>query len=326
MAFKGTLKEFKIPDILQIISYQKKTGLLTFIDNKGGVITLIFEDGMIVGVDSYPKKLEMQVGNVLVKQDFISEEMLQRALDIQKRTNQRVGEILLSMGLVSRETLQESLKTQAIQIIFSLFTWKAGEYNFKVMESLDEEMKMISPINTDNLIMEGVQMLDEWPQIKKLIHDEFMIFEQTAVDSQNIEIVSEYDDIPEGETEKIYLTETEINLLKYINGLNTVQDLVDMGIFTEYKVYKALSNLIQKFIIQAKPRTTGREVKIPAAVQESMRQSAHHIGILLKALLAFLLAIFLLSLFRPLNPFQSENILIRKDLYETVFRLQHPTK
>ena len=71
MAFKGTLKDFKVPDILQLISLQKKTGILTF-TSSDGFITLIFQKGYIVGVDSFPKKLEMRVGSVLVKQDYIS--------------------------------------------------------------------------------------------------------------------------------------------------------------------------------------------------------------------------------------------------------------
>ena len=133
MAFKGTLKDFKVPDILQLISLQKKTGILTF-TSSDGFITLIFQTGFIVGVDSFPKKLEMRVGSVLVKQDYISDEMLQRALAIQKRTNQKIGEILLGMGLIGKDTIQESLKTQAVEIVLSLFKWKKVEYNLKVME------------------------------------------------------------------------------------------------------------------------------------------------------------------------------------------------
>ena len=116
MAFKGTLREFKVPDILQLISLQKKTGILTF-NSQEGFITLIFEDGYIIGIDAFPKKLEMRVGNVFVKQEIISEEMLQRALAIQKRTSQKVGEILIGMGLIDEKIIPEVLKIQATQIV-----------------------------------------------------------------------------------------------------------------------------------------------------------------------------------------------------------------
>jgi len=319
MAFKGTLKEFKVPDILQLISLQRKTGILTFTSSEG-FITMIFQNGSIVGVDSFPKKLEMRVGNVLVKQDFISEEMLQRALSIQKRTNQKVGEILLGMGLIGKETIRDSLKTQAIEVVLSLFKWKKGEYNFKIMEFLDDGMKIIDPIPTDNLIMEGVQMLDEWPRMKQVIPDESIIFAPAPVDSKSIEIVDEYEDIPEEEYgEKTYLTETEASLLKYVNGKNSVQDLVELGIFTEYKVYKSLFNLVRKSIIKAKIQTGPEESREEVLLEEYKLKAERNVNHLFIALAVLLLLILALSFFKPLNPFKKENILLKKELYGEVF-------
>ncbi len=319
MAFKGTLKDFKVPDILQLISLQKKTGILTF-TSSDGFITLIFEKGLIVGVDSFPKKLEMRVGSVLVKQDYISDEMLQRALAIQKRTNQKIGEILLGMGLIGKDTIKESLKTQAVEIILSLFKWKKGEYNFKVMEYLEEGMQIIDPLPTDNLIMEGVQMLDEWPLIKQVVPDDGMIFEPVPVDSRSIEIIEEHEDYPEkGKGNKIFLSETEANLLKYVNGKNTVRDLVELGVFTQYKVYKSLYNLVGKSIIKAKEKIGAGEVGEELMTEESKIDAQRNVDILFKALLALFLILAVLTFFRPLRPFKSEDILVKKPLYENAF-------
>jgi hypothetical protein len=322
MAFKGTLKEFKVPDILQLISLQRKTGILTF-TSSDGFITLIFQTGMIVGVDSFPKKLEMRVGSVLVKQDFISEEMLQRALDIQKRTNQKIGEILVGMGLIGSDTINESLKTQAVEIVLSLFKWKRGEYNFKIMEQLEEGMKIIEPTPTDNLIMEGVQMLDEWPQIKQVIPEETMVFEPAPVDSKKIEIVGEYEEVPEEPGEKTYLTENETNLLKYVNGKNTVQELVELGFFTEYKVYKGLYNLIRKGIIQARSKTEIPESREDKIQDQKQKMNLQKLGLLFNLILFVLIIIFIVRFFNPLSPFKTENILLKTDFYQQVLPESH---
>lgn len=319
MAFKGTLKDFKVPDILQLISLQKKTGILTFTSNDG-FITLIFQNGFIVGVDSFPKKLEMRVGSVLVKQDYISDEMLQRALAIQKRTNQKIGEILLGMGLIGKDTIQESLKTQAYEIVLSLFKWKKGDYNFKVMEYLDDGMKIIEPLSTDNLIMEGVQMLDEWPLIREVVPDDGMIFEPKPVDSRNIEIIEEHEEYSESRKgDKIFLTETEANLLKYINGQNTVRDLAELGVFTQYKVYKSVYNLVGKSIIQAKAKGDSKETGQELLMEEMRLDAQLKINRLFQALVAILFLLALLTFFKPMKPFNNENILMKKPLYEKVF-------
>lgn len=318
MAFKGTLKEFKVPDILQLISLQKKTGILTF-TSSDRFVTLIFQEGLIVGVDAFPKKLEMRVGTVFVKQDFISEEMLQRALSIQKRTNQKIGEILLSMGLIDKEAIQNALKTQAVQIVLSLFKWKKGEYNFKIMTRLDESIKIIEPIPTDNIVMEGVQMLDEWPLIKKSIPNENMVFEPIPVNIKNIEIIDEYEDEKSPKEGKIFLTETETNILKYINGKNAVKDLVELGIFTEYKVYKSIFNLIKKSIIQAKEKAVSEDLKIDQMFDELKVDKKDRINRLYRAFFILIILLFGLTLLKPLKPFKSDNVLIKKELYRKIF-------
>jgi len=323
MAFKGTLKEFKVPDILQLISLQGKTGILTFTKDEG-FITLIFEDGLIVGVDSFPKKLEMRVGSVLVKQDHISEEMLARALVIQKRTNQKVGEILVGMGLIDEGTIEESLKTQAGEIILSLFQWKKGDYDFKIMESLEPAMKIIPPMSTDNIIMEGVQMLDEWPQIKRVIPDESIVFEPVQVDTRKIEIIEEYDESPEDD--RIYLNPTEANLLKYINGKNSVGNLVELGVFTEYKVYKSLYNLVRKSIIKKKAVTREADMEKEIAVKELGEFTRARIGKIFDILLFLLILIFIASFFKPLSPIKNDNMLLKYDLYDQIFFLGAPGK
>jgi hypothetical protein len=224
------------------------------------------------------------------------------------------------MGLIGKDTIQESLKTQAVEIVLSLFKWKKGEYNFKVMEYLDEGMRIIEPLSTDNLIMEGVQMLDEWPLIKKVVPDDSMVFEPIPVDSRNIEIVDEHEEFSgKGKGNKIFLTETEANLLKYVNGENTVRDLAELGVFTQYKVYKSLYNLVGKSIIRAKDKGDAEGVGQELLMEELKLDAQRKVDILFKVLVVVLLILAALTFFKPLRPLKSEDILIKKPLYEKVF-------
>ncbi len=326
MAFKGTLREFKVPDILQLISLQKKTGILTF-NSQEGFITLIFEDGFIIGIDAFPKKLEMRVGNVFVKQEIISEEMLQRALSIQKRTNQKVGEILIGMGLIDEKIIPEVLKIQATQIVLSLFNWKKGEYNFKVLDYVDKELRLLSPIAVDNLIMEGVQMLDEWPLIKKVIPDEGIVFEPVSLGNKKIALISEYDDdLQSKEANTLYMTETEVNLLKHINGRNTVKDIVEMGLFTEYKIYKNLYNLFNKGLMQKKLKTEIQEIQEKKLFEDLEHDNARKLSRLGQVLLAALVLLLLFTFFTPLRPFNDKNMLLKAQLFRDRLPISQPAR
>src|SRR5262249_43963536 len=66
MALHGTLEDFSLADIFQLVGIQRKTGILT-LKNSHETITIFFHNGMIIGADTSPKKLEDRLGKVLVK-------------------------------------------------------------------------------------------------------------------------------------------------------------------------------------------------------------------------------------------------------------------
>ena len=66
MALEGTLRDFSLADILQLISLQHKTGLLT-VRGPADTVTLGFLDGMMVSAESSAQRLDTRLGTVLVK-------------------------------------------------------------------------------------------------------------------------------------------------------------------------------------------------------------------------------------------------------------------
>ena len=56
MALSGTLKDFALPDIFQLIGMQRKTGLLT-LESDRETVSVIFEQGMVVHSDSTIRRL-----------------------------------------------------------------------------------------------------------------------------------------------------------------------------------------------------------------------------------------------------------------------------
>ena len=62
MALKGTILDFALPDIFQLIGIQRKTGLLT-LQNDKDTVSLKFLEGQIVGADTSSESLEDRLGN-----------------------------------------------------------------------------------------------------------------------------------------------------------------------------------------------------------------------------------------------------------------------
>src|SRR5512144_2728006 len=190
MALEGTIRDFGLPDIFQLIGLQRKTGILTLTNDKDGEsVTVAFENGMVVMADSSARRLEDRLGNVLVKQGKITRERLDEALAVQKQTLQRLGHILSSASAITTKDLRDALQVQISQIVFRVFRWRDGRYQFAPSESVDYDRENFVPMSTDFILMEGIRMVDEWPIIEKKIPSFDLVF-RPVVDPALIDVAS----------------------------------------------------------------------------------------------------------------------------------------
>ena len=71
MALQGTLKDFSITEIIQLIGQQLKTGVLKIRRGKS-TVEIYFVDGMIVHVYSNYRGKKDLIGEILVKAELIT--------------------------------------------------------------------------------------------------------------------------------------------------------------------------------------------------------------------------------------------------------------
>ena len=186
MALEGTIKDFGLPDIFQLIGLQRKTGLLTLTNEKESV-TVAFENGMVVMADSSSKRLEDRLGSVLVKQGKLSKDRLEEALQVQKQTLQRLGHVLATNSYITTKDLKDALQVQVSHIVFKVFRWRDGNYNFAPTDNVDYDRENFNPMSADFILLEGIRMVDEWPIIEKKIPSMDIVF-RSAVDPSLIEV------------------------------------------------------------------------------------------------------------------------------------------
>ena len=280
MALEGTIKDFGLPDIFQLIGLQRKTGLLTLKHEKENV-TVTFESGQVVMADSLAKRLEDRLGNVLVKQGKLSKEKLDEALQTQKATLQRLGHILTTGNYITPKDLKDALQVQVSQIVFRVFRWRDGEYHFEPSDTVDFDRDNFIPMSADFILMEGIRMVDEWPIIEKKIPSMDIVF-RTVVDPSMIEVAGGagggVEDVLAGMAEpkrsaassanKIRLTAEEERIYRKVDGTRTVQGVIDSTGGGEFEVCRILFDLLNRNIISPVGRGPARDASItglPAA-------------------------------------------------------------
>ena len=258
MALEGTIKDFGLPDIFQLIGLQRKTGILSLTNEKDEeTVTVTFENGMVVMADSTGNRLEDRLGNVLVKQGKISRERLDEALGVQKQTLQRLGHILATGSAITQKDLKDALQVQVSQIVFRVFRWRDGGYQFTAADTVDWDRENFVPMSADFILMEGIRMVDEWPIIEKKIPSFDVVF-RPVVDPSLIEVgTSGADDSGSGEIRrgapaasgKIRLSPEEDRVFRKVDGVRTVQAIIDGTGAAEFEVCRTLFDFLNRNLI-----------------------------------------------------------------------------
>ena len=260
MALEGTIKDFGLPDIFQLIGLQRKTGILTLKSEKE-TVTITFENGMVVMADSSAKRLEDRLGHVLVKQSKLSKDKLDEALQTQKATLQRLGHILTTTNAITDKDLKEALHVQVSQLVFKVFRWRDGEYHFAPTDAVDYDRDNFNPMSADFILMEGIRMVDEWPIIEKKIPSMDIVF-RSVVDPSQIEVADPQDGEPAGgsASNNIRLSPEEERIFVKVDGTRTVQGIIDSTGLGEFDVSRVLFDLLNRNIISSAGRGAAREV------------------------------------------------------------------
>ena len=252
MALQGTLRDFSLADIFQLIGLQKKTGVLTL---KSGqeVMTVSFLDGSVVAADSLHRHLEDRLGTVLVKTKQISPAQLQEALKIQKQTLKRLGNVLVDQKFITQQALREALRIQITQIIYRLFRWRDGDYHFSQEEKLDYDGENVAPLSAESVLMEGARILDEWPMIEKRLGSLSNIYRRSAAAEEAVGAEA-------GKTSPI-LSGEEKALLQLLDGNRSVQEIIEYSTLSEFDTCRVLYELVGR---QLSERVAVGEMAVPA--------------------------------------------------------------
>ena len=129
MALKGSIKDFGLAEIFQLIFIQRKTGVLT-LKSKEKNATIFFGNGLIVDASSTERGAVEKLGEILIRANRIDPEQLNEFLNDQEIAQEKLGKMITESGLIKNEDVKNALKLQMHETIYSLFRWKEGDYQF----------------------------------------------------------------------------------------------------------------------------------------------------------------------------------------------------
>jgi hypothetical protein len=206
MALQGSLTTMSVSDLLQFLAVSRKTGLLKFSHQKV-LKGIYFEEGIIVGSSTNDPK--EYLGQVLMHYGKIDEAQLQAAMEIQRsevrggksegskvesqdpsevqspkskvqsRKPRRLGQILVADGILSEEQVSQLLEIRTLDIIYDLFLWKEGQFEFGSDNPLPPDFTRVH-VEANRVVMEGIHRADEMARFRTLIPSDRTLLELGA--------------------------------------------------------------------------------------------------------------------------------------------------
>lgn len=232
---QGDLERIQLPDVLAFISMIRATGKLTL--RRDHLERFIhWKDGEIIFASS--NSPEHSLGQFLLRNGKITPAQYE---DSKRRVtaNMRHGKLLVQMGAISPKDLWWGVKNQALEILYSLFSWKEGSFVFT--DGLDElaNERIVLSINTAGMIMEGIRRLDESARIREKVPSLDVVF---------MKVPGAVPDFRE-----LDMNDHEVEVYNNIDGRLTVRELIGKSELTEFEVTRILFQLIVARLIEAAP-------------------------------------------------------------------------
>jgi len=229
---EGDLSRIQLPDVLSFLSMIRGTGKLV-LEHERMERSIYWKDGEIVFASS--NSPEHSLGMFLLRNGKIT----QQQYDESKRrvtATTRHGKLLVQMGAISPKDLWWGVKNQALEIIYSLFSWKDGSFLFG--DTADELVneRIVLSINTSTVIMEGIRRLDESAMIREKITSLDMVFMK----------------VPGAEPDfgSLDMSEHEIALYNTLDGKRSIRALIGGSEMTEFEVTRIVFQLLSARLIE----------------------------------------------------------------------------
>jgi hypothetical protein len=259
MALRGSLKDFSLPDVFQLITFSRKTGVLRISGPGDAAGAVWFRDGEVFFAQSnWHHEL---LGERLVAARKITPSALEKALEIRHAESEggrRLGQVLVAEGYITEKVLEAFVQEQIQDTIFDLMRWEDGEFDFELLPAVvDEDIGLT--VSIENVIMEGSRRLDEWARIRKKVPSMDVVFKMATAPGEG--------------TFEISLKPVEWSLLLLVDGTRSVAELARDTGRTDFEVARILYGLFSAGLLEFAVEEAFAKVPTEAAAEEIEAQA-----------------------------------------------------
>jgi len=231
---QGSLGEFRLAEILQLVAVQQKTGLLRLVRGKT-IVTFYFDHGILVSCRDRRHLAYDPLLEYLARYGFLQPQMVEYLRNKIEESKEDLADLLIGERFLNEEELLIALEDMTQELAHKTFTWREGTYQFIGGDEAIAGLRHQVSMKIDALLMEGARRADEWPRLKEKLPGPDVVLDAVHAPTTG-------------------LGRNAVNVLGHLTEIMRLGDLVARARMPEFEVYEILVQAMEADVVQVLER------------------------------------------------------------------------
>lgn len=254
MALEGNAKDFGLSEIFQLISIQKKSGMLSISAEENVVI--FFNDGLVISTRDRRNRTRDPFKDYLLRYGFIERDEMNNLQQIQSGSNMDLTDILLSEKYFSEDELRTIFTEQIYETIQEVLSYPKSQYKFILGKNVLTGVQSYAAIKIEGILMESMRRIDEFPEMQRIFPSEDMIFQRLPVPGDK----------------QLKLENNEEIIYELLSSERSLSYLVAHARMARFCTYEALKQLLEKGLLEFREAVTEAKEETVVKSQEKKKK------------------------------------------------------
>ncbi len=255
MALEGNAKDFGLSEIFQLISIQKKSGMLSVSGDEN--MAIFFQDGMIVSTRDRRARARDPLKEYLLRYGFIGRDEMNNLQQIQAKSGMDLTDLLLQEKYFSDDELSTIFTEQIYETVQEVLSWPKSYYKFVSGSSVLVGVSTFTSIKVEGLLMESMRRIDELPEMKRIFPSDDMVVRRLPA--------------PQGSDAR--LEKNEEILYNMLSEETSISELITHTRMARFNTYEALKLLLEKELLEITKDTSPVAEEVEEEVLEEKAKS-----------------------------------------------------
>ncbi|MBV9069530.1 MAG: DUF4388 domain-containing protein [Acidobacteria bacterium] len=240
LSIQGTLAETTVPDLFRSLVRSGETGIVS-LEAIGRSDAIYFHEGRIVFASSSDH--DMGLGEILLRSGELTLQQYNHAMD-RLVVQRRIGALLCELGYLDPDGLMRALERQANAIVLNAIRYRTGSYTVEFSDEFPPEIVSL-PLNTERLILDGVQAIEYWSLISRGVARVDRILQQVPGADMR--------------TYAIELTDDESHVLNLLSDPGTIEEICARSYLSNFITCRTVWALMSVNLIAEAAESTVNE-------------------------------------------------------------------